>query len=197
MYTEYIHSIFVFVTGPAKINHLSAKNHWFCSSLVYHNMITIYTTAIKSSSLMQNLMGCLLQLMEIDTTFWTEDISGNITQCNMHSHDLFSQAQSHFSILQFSSLRRVSFCGIMCIHMYQHKMLVGCTVYTLILTSCTIYSLFFAHAVINVTGFEKTWLPWTIINTYLEISLLIIGSIIIQEGKLILTWKLPWFYSYL
>ena len=33
--------------------------------LLYHNFITVYTTATKSLSLLQNLMGFLLQLMEM------------------------------------------------------------------------------------------------------------------------------------
>ena len=32
---------------------------------------------------------------------------------------------------------------------------------------------------------------------YLEILILIIWSIITQEGKQMLAWNLPWFYSYL
>ena len=53
------------VTGPAKIDHVSAKNCQFLACLLYHNLITIYTTATKSSSLLQNLMGFLLQLTEM------------------------------------------------------------------------------------------------------------------------------------
>ena len=53
------------VTGPAKIDHVSAKNRRFLACLLYHNFITIYTTATKSSSLLQNLMGFLLQLTEL------------------------------------------------------------------------------------------------------------------------------------
>ena len=73
------------VTGPAKIDHLSAKNHRFLACLFYHNL-TIYTTATKSSSLLQNLMGFLLQVIKWDTALGTEDISENITRCNLHSH---------------------------------------------------------------------------------------------------------------
>ena len=54
-----------FVTGPAKINHVSTKTRRFLACLLYHNLITIYTTATKSSSLLQNLMGFLLQLAEV------------------------------------------------------------------------------------------------------------------------------------
>ena len=57
--------ICLYVTGPAKINHVSAKNHRFLACLLYHNLITIYTTTIKSLSLLQNLMGFLLQLTEM------------------------------------------------------------------------------------------------------------------------------------
>ena len=48
-----------YVTGPVKIDHLSTKNRQFLMYLLYHNLITIYTTATKSS-LLQNLMGFLL-----------------------------------------------------------------------------------------------------------------------------------------
>ena len=54
-----------FVTGPAKIDHVSAKNRQFLACLLYHNLITVYTTATKSSSLLQNFMGFLLQLTEM------------------------------------------------------------------------------------------------------------------------------------
>ena len=54
-----------YVTGPAKIDHVSAKNRRFVACLLYHNLITIYTTATKSSSLLQNLMDVLLQLTEM------------------------------------------------------------------------------------------------------------------------------------
>ena len=48
-----------------KIDHVSAKNCQFLACFLYHNLITIYTTTTKSSSLLQNLMGFLLQIMEI------------------------------------------------------------------------------------------------------------------------------------
>ena len=51
------------VTGPAKINHLSTKNCWFLLYLLYHNL-TVYTIALKSLSLLHNLMSFLLQLTE-------------------------------------------------------------------------------------------------------------------------------------
>ena len=54
-----------YVTGPAKIDHVSAKNWQFLACLLYHNLVTIYTTTTKSSSLLQNLMGFLLQLTEM------------------------------------------------------------------------------------------------------------------------------------
>ena len=50
---------------------------------------------------------------------------------------------------------------------------------------------------IYMTGFEIAHLPRTIINTYLEIPILIKWSNIIGEGKLILKCNLPRFYSYL
>ena len=40
----------LYVTGPAITDHLSTKNRRFLAHLLYHNLITIYTTAIKSSS---------------------------------------------------------------------------------------------------------------------------------------------------
>ena len=49
-----------YVTGPAKTDHLSTKNRQFLMCLLYHNLITIYTTAIKSASLLQTLTGFLL-----------------------------------------------------------------------------------------------------------------------------------------
>ena len=57
--------VLINVTGPAKIDHVSAKNRQFLACLLYHNLKTIYTTATKSSSLLQNLMGFLLQLTEM------------------------------------------------------------------------------------------------------------------------------------
>ena len=57
--------ILSYVTGPAKINHMSAKNCQFLACLLYHNL-TIYTTTTNSSSLLQNLMGFLLKLMEME-----------------------------------------------------------------------------------------------------------------------------------
>ena len=59
MYTD------AYVTAPAKIDHLSAKNRQFLACLLYHNLITIYTTAMKSSSLLQNFTGFLMQVVEM------------------------------------------------------------------------------------------------------------------------------------
>ena len=36
-----------YVTGPAKIDHLSTKDCRLYSSLFYHNLVTIYSTAKK------------------------------------------------------------------------------------------------------------------------------------------------------
>ena len=58
--------VYIYVTGPTKIDHVSTKNRQFLACLLYHNLITIYTTATTSSSLLQNLMGFLLQLMEME-----------------------------------------------------------------------------------------------------------------------------------
>ena len=55
----------IYVTGPAKIDHVSTKNHQFLACLLHHNLIIIYTTATKSSSLLRNLMDFLLQLTEM------------------------------------------------------------------------------------------------------------------------------------
>ena len=41
------------------------KNRRLLACLLYHNLITIYNTATKSSLLLQNLVGFLLQLMEM------------------------------------------------------------------------------------------------------------------------------------
>ena len=54
-----------YVTGTAKFHYLSTKIYQFLVCLLYHNLITVYTTAIKSSSLLQNSMGLLLQLTEM------------------------------------------------------------------------------------------------------------------------------------
>ena len=51
--------------GPAKIDYLSTKNRRFLACLLYHNLITIYTTATKSSSPLQNLMGYLMHVTEM------------------------------------------------------------------------------------------------------------------------------------
>ena len=54
------------VTGPAKINHLNAKNCQFCSYLLCHNLITIHTTTTKALTILQNLMGLHLKLTEME-----------------------------------------------------------------------------------------------------------------------------------
>ena len=46
----------VYVTGPVKIDHLSAKKSPIVLLLLYHNFLTIYTTTTKSLSLLQNVM---------------------------------------------------------------------------------------------------------------------------------------------
>ena len=79
MYCKCIH-----VTRPAKITDFL--------SLLYHNLITIYTTATESSLLLQNLMGFLLQLTEMGYYI----LNGRYKQkYNLHSHSRFLQAQSH------------------------------------------------------------------------------------------------------
>ena len=63
-------------TGPAIIDHLSAKNVDFLD-LFYHNSKTIYVNTTKSSSLLQNLVGFLLQLTEMRYIFGRKDNSEN------------------------------------------------------------------------------------------------------------------------
>ena len=70
-------------------DHVSAKNRRFLACLLYHNLIVIYTTATKSSSLLQNLMGFFCHLRKWDSAFGTKDISENITRCNLRSHGPF------------------------------------------------------------------------------------------------------------
>ena len=51
-----------YVTGPVKINHVSTKT---CRFFVFALLITICTNKIKSLTLMQNLMGFLLNFREM------------------------------------------------------------------------------------------------------------------------------------
>ena len=44
----------------------------FLARLLYYNLITIYTTATKSSTLLKNLMGFLLQLTEKGQCIWNK-----------------------------------------------------------------------------------------------------------------------------
>ena len=66
MWLHFIHCpdicIHTYVTGPGKINHVSTKILPILFTLLYHNLITIYTTATKSSSLLE---GFHLKLMEM------------------------------------------------------------------------------------------------------------------------------------
>ena len=71
------------------------KNCQFVPSLLYHNLRIICNNTIKSLSLLQNLKGFFWILWKWHITFRTKDISENITWCNLHSHDWFSQARSH------------------------------------------------------------------------------------------------------
>ena len=62
----------VHMTGPAKIDHVSAKkspNFCICS------IITIHTNTIKSLPLQQNLMGFLLKFTEIK--YYTRNLAKN------------------------------------------------------------------------------------------------------------------------
>ena len=87
----------------SNLPHFTSDCDWACKNrpcehkkllilpcLLYHNLITVYTTAAKPSSLLQNLMGFLLQLTEMDSAFRMKDICQNITQCNLRSHGRFS-----------------------------------------------------------------------------------------------------------
>ena len=60
-----IHVYTSYVTELVKTDHLTAKKLPIFSSLFYHNLITIYTTATMSSSLLQNSTGFLLQLTKM------------------------------------------------------------------------------------------------------------------------------------
>ena len=55
----------MYVTGPVIINHVSAKIANFLS-LLYYNLATINTNKIKSLALLQNLMGFLLKVTEME-----------------------------------------------------------------------------------------------------------------------------------
>ena len=92
-------SIKIYVTRPTKINHMSTKNHWFLSPLLYHNLWTVNSNAIISLPPLQNLMdydwASFCNLQKLDTTFRTDDISKNINQCKLHSHGWSLQAQSY------------------------------------------------------------------------------------------------------
>ena len=55
-------SHYIYVTGPAKIDHVSAKKSLIFSMFA---VLTIYTTGTKSSSLLQISVGILLQLTEM------------------------------------------------------------------------------------------------------------------------------------
>lgn len=83
------------MTRPGKINPCEHKKSLIISPLLYLNLLTVISSATSSLSLLQNLMGLLLQFTERDTTFRTEDISKNITLRNLHSHGWYSQARSH------------------------------------------------------------------------------------------------------
>ena len=68
IYTCNIHSyVRMYICDWACKNRPSeCKNHRFLACLLYYTLITTYTTATKSLSLLQNLMGFLLQLMEME-----------------------------------------------------------------------------------------------------------------------------------
>ena len=55
-----------YVNRPAIIDHLSAKNFHFVLHLLHRNLITIYTNTTMSFLPLQNLMGFLLQLTEME-----------------------------------------------------------------------------------------------------------------------------------
>ena len=64
--------------------------------LIYHKLITIYTTATSTPSILRHLMSFLLQLMEMEYYILNgRYLAKDITWCNLHSHGRFSQARSH------------------------------------------------------------------------------------------------------
>ena len=65
------------------------KNRRFLACLLYHNLITIYTIATKSLSLLQNLKAFFCTLRKWHSTFGTKDISENISRCNLRSYGRF------------------------------------------------------------------------------------------------------------
>ena len=88
------HTYTIICNWACKNQPTECKKSPILSFLLYHNFITIYTTTTKSSSLLQNLMGFLLQLTELGYYVLNEK-SENITWCNLHSHSRFLQARSH------------------------------------------------------------------------------------------------------
>ena len=42
--------LYIYVTGPAKIDHLSTKNCWYFLYLLHYNLITIYTNTIPTTA---------------------------------------------------------------------------------------------------------------------------------------------------
>ena len=82
--------------------------------VLYYNFITIYITTTQSSLLLQNLMGFLLQFMELGYYVWMKDIRENITQCNLRSHDRFLQPWSHMQLkLKFNLDSLLCICWIL------------------------------------------------------------------------------------
>ena len=72
------------------------KKCQFSLLLLYHNLMTIYITTSKPSSLLQNLMGFLLQLTQ--SGFYILNGTENITLYNLRSHGQFLQARSHIRV---------------------------------------------------------------------------------------------------
>ena len=67
-----------------KASYVSTKNADF-SSLLYHNLITIYTNTTKRLSLMHNLIPIFLQFTETGNPFRTKDVQLSVI-CAAYMH---------------------------------------------------------------------------------------------------------------
>ena len=117
-YKASIHMFTQYGTRPAKINHVCKKSPVFWI-LFYHNLPSFHA----------NKMGFL------HTTFRAEDISKNITRCNLHLHGWFFQARSHSYVwytliaLAVTSYVHVSTCTILMYDIWKFLILHSCTCY--------------------------------------------------------------------
>ena len=80
------HSLYVYVTRPMKIDHLSTKNRQFVACLLYHNLITIYTTATNLHHYCRFYWAFFCSFWKWDSVFGTKDINETITPYNLCSH---------------------------------------------------------------------------------------------------------------